>query len=260
MAPTIFLAAAFAAFAADFSSAQTPSVTLSISAEGALPMPRDWLGVNIDTASFTNDIDLKDVNLVTLARQLNANLPPGSGTTTIRIGGTASNGLVYLPHGQAGRGPGGSTILTDASLQTALDFAAATGSKVIFGMNYQRDKVGAWDPAINATALWARIASTGNGSLIVGYSLGNELISGGGFDNAQYAKDYVTFGAAVAGTPGIGHAVYGPSVAGFPGTAVMQPFMAATAGSLSAFSFHAYAFKNCSLEVYMSKRGIEHME
>ena len=241
-------------------SSQPPTASVTITGDGALPMPRDWLGVNIDTGSLTNRLDLTDPFLITLTRQLNANLPPGSAATTIRVGGTASNSLEYVPNGVPGRGPGGSTILTDASLQHVLDFAAATNCKIIFGMNYQRDGTGKWNPALNATALWNRIAVAPNGSTVVGFSLGNELIGGGGFNAVQYAQDYLAFASELKKHPGVGQAVCGPSAAGFPGVAVIQPFMRTTAPALSALSFHAYAFKNCSLELYMTKTAIEHMD
>ena len=219
-----------------------------------------FLGVNIDSASLTNRIDLGDPVLTALAAQLAGAAPAPAPRMHLRVGGSASNGLVYVPGGSPGRAPaGGGTVVTDASLGALDAFAAAAGLQVTFCLQYQTT-AGRFDPAINASALFRMITRRGLRSF-AGFSLGNEIIGKQGFDVAQYALDYETFRAAVAAdAPAWAQSVVGPSAAGWPGTPPMATFLAATAHIPNmSLSIHAYSFGNCSLEVYMSKAGIERM-
>lgn len=96
---------------------------------------------------------------------------------------------------------------------------------------------------------------------VAGWSLGNELIGASGFNSSAYAVDYGYFVSALSGfsPPSVGQAVFGPSAAGFPGAEALAPFIQGAAHLLSGLTFHAYAFKNCSLPVYASKAGVERM-
>jgi hypothetical protein len=219
-----------------------------------------FLGVNIDSASLTNYIDLSDPVLTTLAAQL-SNAAPGAAAPPmhLRVGGSASNGVFYVPDGTPGRGPSGSTCVTDASLKALDAFAAQANLQVTFCLQYQtRD--GKFDPSINATALFKMIGSKGL-STFSGFSLGNEIIGGQHFDVQQYADDYVSFRAAVAAdAPPWAQSVVGPSAAGWPGNVAMATFLSTTASIANmSLSIHAYSFGNCSLPTYMSKAGIERM-
>lgn len=61
---------------------------------------------------------------------------------------------------------------------------------------------------------------------MAGWSLGNELIGGPGFNSSAYAADYNTFAQALAEfTPSVGQALFGPSAAGFPGADALAPFI-----------------------------------
>ena len=219
-----------------------------------------FLGVNIDTASFTNHIDLTDPYLRILARQLSAADGSGSGERMhLRVGGSAANGALYSPHGQPGRGPGGSTTFTDASLTILNDFAMQSDMQITFCLPYQTHE-GRWDPNINASSLWAQaLASKWTG--FSGWSLGNEIIGGGGFNVAQYAMDYVSFRNNVTAlAPSYAQNIVGPSAAGWPGPAVLAPFLRAVAGlPRMSISLHAYSFGNCTLHTYLGKAGIERM-
>jgi len=223
-----------------------------------------FLGVNVDSASLTNYIDLSDPVLTTLAAQLAAAAaPPGGGASAprmhLRVGGSASNGLFYLPHGTPGRAAGGSTCVTDASLAALDAFARRAGLQVTLCLQYQTHN-GRFDPSINATALFRMIAAKGLTGFS-GFSLGNEIIGGKGFDVEQYSQDYSAFRAAVAAdAPAWAQSVVGPSAAGWPGLPPMATFLAATrAVPNMSLSIHAYSFSDCSLDTYMSKAGIERM-
>ena len=67
-----------------------------------------------------------------MAAQLSAAPGAGAPRMHLRVGGSASNGLIYVPNGVPGRGPGGSTVVTDASLKALNDFAVRAGLQVTF--------------------------------------------------------------------------------------------------------------------------------
>ena len=241
-------------------SAQDNTATASITVSSARHvLDPAFLGTNIDSASLTNKIDLTDPYLTVMAAQMSA--AAGGAPMHLRIGGSASNGLVYEPNGVPGRGPSGVTVIvTDASLAAVNAFAVKANLRVTFCFAYQT-RGGKWDPAINATALWAMVAAK-NLSAFSGWSLGNEIIGKAGFDVQQYADDYVAFRAAVtASAPAWAQDVVGPSAAGWPGPGPMQTFLTTNAASpRMSFSIHAYSFGACTLETYMSKAGIERMD
>ena len=218
-----------------------------------------FLGVNVDSASLTNDIDLSDEILTTLALQLSQAAPAPRPRMHLRVGGSASNGLFYTPDGAPGRSAGGGTRVTDASLRALDSFAARAGLQVTFCLQYQTTR-GRFDPAINATALFSMIARN-NLTSFSSFSLGNEIIGKGGFDVQQYSADYAVFRYAVAASaPPWAQSIVGPSAAGWPGTPPLQTFLSATRALTNmSLSIHAYSFGNCSLDEYMSKAGIERM-
>ena len=261
------LAAAAAAASAAAAAAPPAPAAATLTLAAAAPLfttAPGWPGLNLDTASLHNRLDLTDAYLCTLTRQLHDAAGPGGPPLTLRVGGTASNHMVFVP----GDGPtqptrDGGTVITGATLAGVHAFAAAVGAEVIFGLPYQTGADGAWLPG-NATAVWASVAAA-NLSSFVGWSLGNELIGPPPFNASRYGADYVAFRAAMdASAPPWARAAFGPSAAGFPGDAVVRAFAAAAAAALApgggALSFHAYAFKNCSLGAYTSKAGIERMD
>lgn len=263
LSATLVASAAVAA-AASAGAAAAATATLTIDVDHPLPaVEAGWPGVNIDTASLHNGIDLTDGYLRTLTKQLvdAGGVGGGGAPLLLRIGGTASNAMVYVP----GDAPGHGDTVTDATLRGVDAFATAAGARVLFGLPYQRGRDGTWDPNENATALWASVASLGLQSFW-GWSLGNELIGGAGVNSSVYGADYARFRAYVtAHAPGWAQAVFGPSAPGYPGAPVLSPFVdAAVAGGLTqdggGWSFHAYAFKNCSLAVYTNKAAIEHID
>ena len=248
---SLFPAAAF--------SAATASVSIGVSAALFFADPA-FLGVTIDSASLTNGIDLGDSYLTTLAAQL-SNASGTSRTMHLRVGGSASNGLVYVPSGVPGRCAHGLTCVTDSSLSALNAFAERTRMCITFCLPYQTDRSGRWNPDINASALWAA-ARVHQWTAFCGWSLGNEIIGTPGFDVAGYAQDYVAFRAAVsAQAPGWAQDIVGPSAAGFPGDAVIDLFLDSTASvSNLSLSLHAYSFKNCSLAAYLERAGMDRME
>lgn len=220
------------------------ATTVSVDTSSALHTAEPgWPGFNVDTACLHNQMDLADPYLVTAASQL-ARVAPST-PLTLRVGGTASDHSIFLPgDGPAYPTPDGGTVLTDGALKALDAFATSIGARLIFGIPYiTTPEGGAWDPS-NATAILASVGRQGLRSFM-GWSMGNEIIGGAGFNNAQYAADYVAFRANVTALgPAWAQAVFGPSAAGFPGPDVIGPFMTATAaGGLAqsggGLSFHA---------------------
>jgi hypothetical protein len=71
-----------------------------------------------------------------MAGQLARAAPAGAPRMHLRVGGSASNGLYYVPQGVPGRGPGGSTCVTDASLAALDAFARAANLQVTLCLPY----------------------------------------------------------------------------------------------------------------------------
>jgi len=228
-------------------SQKLPTASLTFTTSNTLhTFDSTFVSVNIDTASLDAHMDLTDPTLINIIKQL--------GSVWLRIGGTSQNTLVYSPNGPAGDEHGDCHI-NDAYWADVSKLQAATGAKFLFGLNRQV-KNNKYDPTINATALWKTTAA--GRYKIDAWSVGNELI-GGSFDSKQYAEDYVTLADALKAYPSVGQELFGPSAAGFPGTAALTPFMSGTKSLLTGFTFHAYCFGTCSLDVYTQKSGLEHM-
>lgn len=120
--------------------------------------------------------------------KLASNLAPAQ----LRVGGTSSDSLWYVPDGAAGAGPspdplspvppGGFTtftpnvtIMSNAAWEEVVSFASATGLELLFDLNAVdfRTQSGAWDPSLNASALLEYTAA--NGLAVGGWELGNEV-------------------------------------------------------------------------------------
>ena len=153
--------------------------------------------------SLYHNIQLSDPVFVQLVR----NLAPAQ----LRIGGSASDSLWYVPNGTAGPGPSPDplspmygnytaanystsycagfpcftpdvTIITDATWRSICGFAAATGTQLLWDVASADFRspmpappggpAGAWDPAANATALLAFTAASGLS--VATWELGNE--------------------------------------------------------------------------------------
>ena len=240
------------------------NVAVSIDVDSPIQILRPgWLGTNIDTGSLTNHIDLTDPYLNTLARQIGA--ANSNDVWSLRVGGSAANGIVYEPNGTPGRGPHGSTVITDGTLQALNAFAANANARIIFCVPYQTTN-GKWDPSITALPLWGAVGRM-NLTSFWGWSLGNEIIGKAGFNNAQYAADYLAFAAAAqASAPAWAQALFGPSAPGFDaGPVVLGDFMNTTHGiygpTHGAISLHAYAIQdNCTLAAYMNRTWLNHID
>jgi len=221
-----------------------------------------YQGYNIDSGSLYHNIQLDNAVLQQLVR----NLAPAQ----LRIGGSASDSLWYVPDGQPGPGPSPDplapnfastlsqpwfnaslgyvpevSILTDSSWRSITGFAKATGTQLLWDVNAVdfRTPNGAWSPA-NVSSLFAYTAA--NDLQVAAWELGNEPdlwvkhfnLS---VSESQQVSDLRTLQAVLSAFK-LSTAVFGPSLATFNATTVQQYIQAwmATGGGQLGFTAHAY--------------------
>jgi hypothetical protein len=142
-------------------------------------------------------------------------------------------------------------------LDAVFSFAGQTHATVLFDLNALqfRDASGAWDPSQNATALLQRLHSRYHGGgMQWAFELGNEpeFWPGPKANYTQLGLDVVTL-ANLLKTLDIGHNVYGASFGGLD-TAVIEPFLRASKGSLQGLTVHNYPLgRNCSIEAFLDR-------
>ena len=222
-----------------------------------------YQGYNIDSGSLYVNIQLSN----SVLQQLVRNLAPAQ----LRIGGSASDSVWYVPDGTPGPGPSPDplapnyastlsqpwfnaslsytpevTVVSDASWRAITGFAAATGTQLLWDVNAVdfRTPSGAWNPSANASALFAYTAA--NNLSVAAWELGNEpdiwvhhfnlSVSG-----TQLAADTRTMQSLLRAN-GLSTSVFGPSLATFNATLVQQYIAAwtATGGGPLGFTAHAY--------------------
>lgn len=99
-------------------------------------------------------------------------------------GGTASDNSAYLPDGPYGVGPNGIVSINNKYFDEINLFQAQTGAKIIWDLCRQTNSKGAYDPTINATALFEYTQAQGYD--IFGWEVGNELTN---VSPQQYGAD-----------------------------------------------------------------------
>jgi len=244
------------------SASPSPSFqTVSVSVRDTAPvqtLDALYQGYNIDSGSLYHNIDLGDAVLQQLVR----NLAPAQ----LRIGGSASDSVWYVPDGAAGAGPTPDplspnyaplstssasgfvpevTVVSAESWREICGFAASTGTSLLWDVNAVdfRTAGGAWSPS-NVSALLALTAA--EKLSVAGWELGNEpdlwqkhfglTVSG-----SQLAADLRQLLSSLS-SAGLSTAVYGPSLATFNEATVqayLQAWMASGGGQLG-FTAHAY--------------------
>jgi hypothetical protein len=196
-------------------------------------LPVEYASFNIDTASFHYQIDLKDVRLRNIVKQITA---PGA---WMRIGGTASGGVCFTgPNGPRNAcNVGGKNICINTQFWDEIaDFVEYTGVRLLFDFSdHWFDANGDWDPAQNVTAQLAYTASKGYGKNWA-WQFGNEALDG--HTGTQWGQYFVRLNKAVAQFPGIGQTINGASSSVNGDTAV--EFLKASLGYLDIYSYHAY--------------------
>ena len=222
-----------------------------------------YQGYNIDSGSLYAGIQLSNPVLQQLVR----NLAPAQ----LRIGGSASDSVWYVPDGTPGPGPTPDplapnykstlsqpwfnaslsytpevTVVSDSSWRSITGFAAATGTQLLWDVNAVdfRTPSGAWNPSANASALFAFTAA--NNLSVAAWELGNEPDIWVKHFNlsvsaAQMVADVRTMQSLLRAN-GLSTSVFGPSLATFNSTLVQQYIQAwmQTGGGQLGFTAHAY--------------------
>jgi len=220
-----------------------------------------YLGFNLDSGSLYRNVDLGNGVL----QQLTRNLAPAQ----LRVGGSASDSIWYVPDGAAGAGPSPDplapnfvaikqagwtysgyipnvTILSDASWAALCGFASTSGMELLFDLNAVdfRTAGGAWDAGANATALLAQTVAAN--LRVAAWELGNEpdLWSdhfGLSVPGQQLGQDLAAL-QQLTGKYGLSQRVFGPSFATWNESltqAYLQGWVGAGGGELG-FTVHAY--------------------
>lgn len=227
-----------------------------------------YIGVNLDSGSLYRNLDTDSTVLSTLL----SNLAP----LQLRVGGTASDKLLYVPDGAAGPAGDNVTVLSDASWASLVGFAARSGADLLFDVNAAGflDADNAWSAGGNASALFA--ATAASGLAVSGWELGNEpdlwqKHFGVSLSGAQLADNLRELQRALADA-GLSTRVTGPSLAKYD-AALMQSFLGRweeTGGGELAWASHAYplgppsyapesAKPRCSVEHFLDRTNVEHV-
>jgi hypothetical protein len=157
-----------------------------------------YLSVTIDTASIYSYFDFTNPILINLVKQM--------GPTVVRIGGTASDNSIYTGAGGAhGQGPNGAVAIDNAYWDEINYFQQQTGAEILWDLCRQTNSKGAYDPSINATALFAYTESKGYN--VYGWEVGNELTN---VSPSQYAADLQALQTALKGYK-VGQIISSPS-------------------------------------------------
>jgi heparanase 1 len=199
----------------------------------------DFISINIDSASIAQGFDFSDPVLATLVKQL--------APTKLRVGGTASHGLVWTGApgacGCCGPPARGALYLSTTCFDALGTFAAATGARLVFDFAPTRAAPGTpaapWN-ASDAAALFAHAAAQPYAAALWGWQVGNED-SDDVTTGAQLGRDFLTV-RALARAHGLGGALVGPSL---PKQAYAPEWLAdyanATFGALDLWAVHIYA-------------------
>lgn len=244
-------------------SAQVNMSFLVDTTKASATLPNQFLSFNIDTGSLYNELDFSNPILVNLLQQLS---PGSSGTNTfLRVGGGAADSTLYTgPNGASGAGsaPWNNTVLVNQTyFDELVNFASSGYASLVWDLNGRlRDGNNAWDPTVNATALFEHVAASGLGSKIAAWQLGNEptLWKGTTVTGTQLAHDYIKLKDTLKQYPSLSQIVYGPD-----GCCGDDKFLAEflpivhAAGALDYLSEHYYPItpnpKACTLDNYLNK-------
>jgi hypothetical protein len=140
------------------------------------------------------------------------------GSPVVRLGANDVDNCNWAGTGTAPSSPSGQPFtlnITSVMVDDLCGFLAATGSKIIYGVNFKSDKVA-------ASAAEAAYAQGKCGSSIYGFEIGNEINYFGSW--ASLRSEYESFATAVVATPGA--LLIGPAGGGGGAASFSSPFAA----------------------------------
>jgi len=149
----------------------------------------NFLGFSYEKTHITNDsLNSTNTNLIALYKLL--------GSPVMRLGANDVDNSHWVGTGAPPAAPSGAPFtfsITTGMVDELCSFLGATGTKVIYGVNFKTDDV----PASAAEAAYA----TGKcGSSIIGFEIGNEINKYGSW--ASLKSEWESFATAIIATPG----------------------------------------------------------
>ena len=187
-------------------------------------------GFSYEKTHITNDsLNSTNTALIALYKLI--------GSPVIRLGADDVDNCNWTGTGTAPAAPSGepfSHSITTAMVDQLCSFLAATGGRIIYGVNFHSDNV-------TASAAEAAYAQGKCGSSIYGFEIGNEINRYGSWASLQ--TEWESFATAIVATPGA--LLIGPVAGGGDALSLSTPFAAdesAKYGSkLTLLTQHYYA-------------------
>ena len=205
----------------------------------------DFTGFSVEKTHIMNgSLTSSNTNLIALYKFL--------GSPMLRLGANDVERCTWVGEGTAPSQPNGppfNTKVTTGGVDHLCDFLAATGSKAIYGVNFQVDDV-------TASSAEAAYVMSQCPSSIVGIEIGNEPDKFGSWDSQT--TDYETFADAIVATPGA--LLVGPGCTSKSAVSFSAPFadtMTAKYGSqFTLLAQHSYVAASSSSECSLANLQI----
>ncbi|MGB8297290.1 MAG: hypothetical protein WCG85_17825 [Polyangia bacterium] len=220
------------------------AVTIDLGATVAT-IGADFTGFSCEKTHIMNgSLTSNNTNLIALYKLL--------GSPMLRLGANDVERCTWVGTGTAPSQPNGppfDTQVTTGGVGHLCDFLAATGSKAIYGVNFQLDDVAA--SSAEAAYVMSQCPSS-----IVGIEIGNEPDKFGSWDSQT--TDYETFADAIVATPGA--LLVGPGCTSKSAVSFSAPFadtMTAKYGSkFTLLAQHSYVAASSSSECSLANLQI----
>ena len=171
----------------------------------------EFIGFSYEKTHITNDsLNSTNTNLIALYKLL--------GSPVMRLGADDVDNCNWAGTGTAPSQPSGQPFtksITTGMVDQLCSFLAATGTRIIYGVNFKSDNV-------TASAAEAAYAMGKCGSSIYGFEIGNEINRYGSWDTLK--TEWESFATAIVATPGA--LLIGPVAGGGDALSLSTPFAA----------------------------------
>jgi hypothetical protein len=175
----------------------------------------DFVGFSYEKTHITNDsLNSTNTNLIGLYKLL----ATSGSSPVMRLGANDVDRCNWEGTGAAPTAPSGQPFtfnVVSGMVDELCSFLGATGTKIIYGVNYESDNVTA--AAAEAAYAYSKCASS-----IIGIEIGNEINFFGSWDDLK--TQWESFGTAITATPGA--LVIGPAAAAGSQDSLTTPFAA----------------------------------
>jgi hypothetical protein len=190
----------------------------------------EFLGFSYEKTHITNDsLDSTNGSLVALYRLI--------GSPPIRLGADDVDSCNWTGTGAPPAAPSGQPFtrsITTGMVDELCSFLAATGGRIIYGVNFHAGNVA-------ASAAEAAYAQGKCGGSIIGFEVGNEINRFGTWASLQ--SEWESFATAIVATPGA--QLVGPAAGGGDALSLSTPFAASESAKfgtkLALLTQHYYA-------------------